>query len=144
MSNSNNSRDTNRRVRRRLYVPLNLTKYRKNAKNIYIPSNSINVPGFTYLNFYTNIPNEIGSFTQLERFSLTNHKLRTLPKEIGRCTNLKILNLTDNELTSIPKEIGKLEKLEELELSGNKLRTLPKEIGLCKNLKKILFDEKIM
>ena len=137
MSNSNNSGDTNRRVRRRLYVPLNLTKYRKNAKNIYIPSNSINAVGFTYLNFYTNIPNEIGSFKQLERFILTNHMLTRIPKEIGRCTNLKILNLTDNELTSIPKEIGNLEKLEELVLWGNNLTKLPDSIGNLKNLKEL-------
>ena len=140
MSNSNNSRDTNRRVRRRLYVPLNLTKYRKNAKNIYISSNSINIPGFTYLNFYTNIPNEIGSFTQLERFSLTNHKLRTLPKEIGLCTNLKKLNLTDNELTSIPKEIGNLEKLEEIVLMGNNLTKLPPQIGNLKKLEELVLQ----
>ena len=109
MSNNNN-----RRVRRRLYVPVNLTKYRKNAKNITINHNSINVVGFSSMNLYTNIPNEIGSFTQLERFSLLSHMLTRIPKEIGRCTNLKKLILTDNELTSIPKEIGKLEKLEEL------------------------------
>ena len=145
MSNSNNSRDTNRRVRRRLYVPVNLTKYRKNAKNITINHNSINViPPSSSMNLYTNIPNEIGSFTQLESFSLLSHMLTRIPKEIGRCTNLKTLILTDNELTSIPKEIGKLEKLEELVLWGNKLRTLPKEIGLCKNLKSIVLDENIM
>ena len=165
MSNSNNSRDTNRRVRRRLYVPANLTNYRKNAKNININTNTINV--ISSMNLYTNIPKEIGSFTQLERFSLTGHMLTRIPKEIGRCTNLKILNLTDNELTSIPKEIGNLKKLEELVLwgnnltklpdsignlknlkelylGGNKLRTLPKEIGLCTNLKKIVLDENIM
>jgi len=138
MSNSNNSRDTNRRVRRRLYVPLNLTKYRKNAKNITINHNSINViPPSSSMNLYTNIPNEIGSFTQLERFSLLSHMLTRIPKEIGRCTNLKKLILTDNELTSIPKEIGKLEKLEELVLWGNNLTKLPDSIGNLKNLKEL-------
>ena len=134
MSNNNN----NRRVRRRLYVPVNLTKYRKNAKNITINHNSINViPPSSSMNLYTNIPNEIGSFTQLERFSLLSHMLTRIPKEIGRCTNLKKLILTDNELTSIPKEIGKLEKLEELVLWGNNLTKLPDSIGNLKNLKEL-------
>tara|TARA_B100000497_G_scaffold28076_1_gene32967 strand:+ start:631 stop:1803 length:1173 start_codon:yes stop_codon:yes gene_type:complete len=137
MSNNNN-----RRVRRRLDVPLNLTNYRKNAKNIYININSINV--ISSMNLYTNIPREIGSFTQLERFSLTGHRLTSLPKEIGLCTNLKKLVLSYNDLTSLPKEIGNLKKLEELKLNGNKLRTLPKEIGLCKNLKRIVLDENII
>ena len=133
MSNNNN-----RRVRRRLYVPLNLTKYRKNAKNITINHNSINViPPSSSMNLYTNIPNEIGSFTQLERFSLISHMLTRIPKEIGLCTNLKTLILTDNELTSIPKEIGKLEKLEELVLWGNNLTKLPDSIGNLKNLKEL-------
>ena len=140
MSNSNNSRDTNRRVRRRLNdrVPLNLTKYRKNAKNIFIKHNSINViPPSSSMNLYTNIPNEIGSFRQLERFSLISHMLKRIPKEIGRCTNLKTLNLSDNELTSIPKEIGNLEKLEELVLMSNKLTKLPDSIGNLKKLKEL-------
>ena len=111
MSNSNNSRDTNRRVRRRLYVPLNLTNYRKNVKNINITHH-----GNNYQSIYTNIPREIGSFTQLERLSLSGHKLTWIPKEIGNLKNLKELYFWNNNLTSIPKEIGKLKKLKELEL----------------------------
>lgn len=128
MSNNNN-----RRVRRRLDVPLNLTNYRKNAKNIYININSINV--ISSMNLYTNIPREIGSFTQLERFSLTGHRLTSLPKEIGLCKNLTDLYLARNNLTSIPKEIGDLKNLEFLGLTQNKLTSIPKEIGLCKKLK---------
>ena len=134
MSNSNNSGDTNRRVRRRLYVPLNLTNYRKNAKNI-------NINSLTNESNYTNIPREIGLFTQLERLSLSGHKLTWIPKEIGNLKNLKELYLWKNNLTSLPKEIGNLKKLEEIVLQSNSLTSLPKEIGLCKNLKKIYLNE---
>ena len=113
MSNSNNSRDTNRRVRRRLNdsVPFNLTNVNKNAKWILKPGYRSSGILRTY---YTNLPREIGLFTRLESLYIQKHKFTWLPKEIGNLKNLKKLILTDNELTSIPKEIGKLEKLEEL------------------------------
>ena len=141
MSNSNNSGDTNRRVRRRLNVPLNLTNYRKNTKHMYIHHRSAtnNFPSE-----YTNLPREIGSFKQLESLSLTGHRLTSLPKEIGLCTNLKRLEVMFCDLESLPKEIGNLKKLEELELESNSLTSLPKEIGLCKNLKKIDLNDNNM
>ena len=139
MSNNNNSRDTNRRVRRRLYVPLNLTNYRKNVKNINITHH-----GNYYQSIYTNIPREIGSFTQLERLSLTGHKLTSLPKEIGNLKNLRVLDVSFCSLESLPKEIGNLKKLEILFLESNKITSLPKEIGLCKNLKRIQLDDNSM
>ena len=133
MSNSNNSGDTNRRVRRRLYIPLNLTNYRKNAK-------SININSLTNESNYTNLPREIGLFTQLERFSLSGHKLTSIPKEIGNLKNLKELYLWNNNLTSIPKEIGLLKNLKELDLGDNNLTSIPKEISRCKELRVLMLN----
>ena len=124
--------NNNRRVRRRLNVPLNLTNYRKNTKHMYIHHRSANN---NFPSEYTNLPREIGSFKQLESLSLTGHRLTSLPKEIGLCTNLTDLYLARNKLTSIPKEIGDLKNLEFLGLTQNKLTSIPKEIGLCKKLK---------
>ena len=128
MSNNNS-----RRVRRRLYIPLNLTNYRKNVKNI-------NINSLTNESNYTNIPKEIGLFTQLERFSLSGHKLTSIPKEIGNLKNLKELYLWNNNLTSIPKEIGLLKNLKELDLGDNNLTSIPKEISLCKELGVLLLN----
>ena len=137
MSNNNN-----RRVRRRLHVPLNLTNYRRNVKNININYHDGSTNNFP--SNYTNLPREIGSFKQLETLRLTGHRLTSLPKEIGLCTNLKEIEVMYCSLESLPKEIGNLKKLEKLELEGNKLTSLPKEIGLCKNLRKIdLNDNRI-
>ena len=136
MSNSNNSRDTNRRVRRRLNdpVPFNLTNVNKNAKWILKPGYRRSGILRTY---YTNLPREIALFTQLETLYIRKHKFTWLPKEIGNLKNLKEINLSMGNLESLPPQIGNLKNLEELKLEGNKLRTLPKEIGLCKNLRKI-------
>ena len=82
MSNNNN-----RRVRRRLNVPINLTNYSKNTKNMYIHRGATN----NFPSEYTNLPREIGSFKQLESLSLSAYRLTSLPKEIGLCTNLKKL-----------------------------------------------------
>jgi Leucine-rich repeat (LRR) protein len=143
MSNSNNSRDTNRRVRRRLNdpVPFNLTNVNKNAK--WILKSGYRRSGILRT-YYTNLPREIALFTQLETLYIRKHKFTWLPKEIGNLKNLKEINLSMGNLESLPPQIGNLKNLEELKLEGNKLRTLPKEIGLCKNLKKIDLDDNMM
>ena len=124
MSNNNN-----RRVRRRLYVPLNLTNYRKNAKSIK------NVGYDKNFNLkYTNLPREIGSFKQLEILWLNGHNLTSLPNEISDLKNLRVLMLGDNKFESIPKGIYKLKNLTQFSLGGNNITSIPKDIGNLQNL----------
>ena len=118
MSNNNN----NRRVRRRLYVPANLSRYGRNVKNInntgYRKNNNLK---------YTNIPNEIGLFTQLEKLDMSSHNLTSIPPSIGKLRNLKKLYLGSNKLTSLPREIYNLEKLNVLHLGNEDLPHFSKD-----------------
>ena len=127
MSNNNNLR-----VRRRLYVPANLGKYELNVKRINNQGNRMNNNSR-----YTNIPEEIGTFTQLEILDMRSHNLTSIPKEIGKLKNLKVLYLGHNKLTSLPESIGNLTKLEELHLSYNNLESIPSSIGKLKKLRKL-------
>jgi len=124
MSNNNN-----RRVRRRLYVPFNLNRYRTDVKNIKNVGYDKNVNSK-----YTNLPREIGSFKQLEILWLNGHNLTSIPKEIGNLKNLRVLMLGDNKLLSIPKGIYNLKNLTHLSLGGNDITSIPKEIDNLKNL----------
>ena len=144
MSNNNN----NRRVRRRLYVPANLSIYRRNVKNI-------NNTGYRKNNNskYTNIPSEIGSFTQLEKLDMSSHNLTSIPKEIGKLQNLKKLYLGSNKLTSLPREIYNLENLNLLHLGnddlphfskdGNRV-TISNDIRKLQNLTRLILGNNYM
>tara|TARA_B100000902_G_scaffold369852_1_gene394436 strand:- start:65 stop:1204 length:1140 start_codon:yes stop_codon:yes gene_type:complete len=119
MSNNNNN---NRRVRRRLYVPANLSRYGLNVKNInntgYRKNNNLK---------YTNIPSEIRLFTQLEKLDMSSHNLTSIPPSIGKLQNLKKLYLGSNKLTSLPREIYNLEKLNVLHLGNEDLPYFSKD-----------------
>ena len=96
-------------------------------------------------NLIGEIPNEIGSFQNLEYLDLSNpyyasnssNKLSgDIPKEIGNLQNLTHLNLEDQNLSGeIIAEIGNLQNLEYLDLSNNNLTgDIPVEIGNLQNL----------
>jgi Leucine-rich repeat (LRR) protein len=83
----------------------------------------------------TYIPPQIGLFTSLEVFNLSDNQIRSLPSEIGRCVALKRLTLFSNRLTAIPSQIGECSRLIHLSLDNNRLTALPEEIGNCIHLK---------
>ena len=144
MSNNNN----NRRVRRRLYVPANLSRYGRNVKNInntgYRKNNNLK---------YTNIPREIGLFTQLEKLDMSSHNLTSIPPSIGELQNLKKLYLGSNKLTSLPREIYNLENLNVLHLGnddlphfskdGNRV-TISNDIRKLQNLTRLILGNNYM
>ena len=144
MSNNNN----NRRVRRRLYVPANLSRYGRNVKNInntgYRKNNNLK---------YTNIPSEIGLFTQLEKLDMSSHNLTSIPPSIGKLQNLKKLYLGSNKLTSLPREIYNLENLNVLHLGnddlphfskdGNRV-TISNDIRKLQNLTRLILGNNYM
>ena len=144
MSNNNN----NRRVRRRLYVPANLSRYGRNVKNI-------NNTGYRKNNNskYTNIPSEIGLFTQLEKLDMSSHNLTSIPPSIGKLQNLKKLYLGSNKLTSLPREIYDLENLNLLHLGnddlphfskdGNRV-TISNDIRKLQNLTRLILGNNYM
>ena len=103
------------------------------------------------------LPDEIGSFTQLESLHLQNHSLTTLSPKIANLTKLKSFSVSgchlthlpdyfstlpalerlgfyENHLVSIPKELGSIARLRELDLGRNMLSSIPQEIYLNESL----------
>ncbi|MGP8214259.1 MAG: leucine-rich repeat domain-containing protein [Bacteroidia bacterium] len=74
----------------------------------------------------TQIPDNIGNMTQLDRLILSENKIRILPESIGKLSNLKTLYLFHNELASLPESLGSMTGLQYLGLSGN--THIPKRI----------------
>ena len=78
------------------------------------------------------MPEELGSLTNLKRLELDNNKLTgEMPMELGNLGNLEILLLGSNQLTGgIPMELGSLSNLQRLELGSNQLTgEVPMELG---------------
>jgi internalin A len=67
------------------------------------------------LNFYqdclTNLPNSIGSLTDLIKLYINYNQLSNLPESIGNLANLTVLHISHNQLTSLPNSIGNLSGL---------------------------------
>ncbi len=82
----------------------------------------------------TEIPDEIGKLTKLERLhcygdrTLQHPYLKSISPEIGKCTELQDLLLNHNELTTLPVEMTNLTRLTSLSLADNRLRDLPKAL----------------
>jgi Leucine-rich repeat (LRR) protein len=92
----------------------------------------------------TNLPDEIGNITSLEKLELQNNAIEEIPTTINGLTSLIELRLEGNELTSLPTTIGGLTSLETLYLSqqsyNNKITSLPEEIGDLANLKELYVE----
>jgi internalin A len=85
-------------------------------------------------NQLTVLPESIGNLTNLTSFYLRYNKLIALPESIGNLTNLTYLNLWNKKLTALPESIGNLNNLTSLDLSSNQLTALPESIGNLANL----------
>jgi hypothetical protein len=60
-----------------------------------------------------------------------------IPEDIGSLSNLRILALYGNKISKLPASIGKLTQLEALYIDGNPILELPETINGLKNLKKL-------
>lgn len=56
---------------------------------------------------------------------LTNNNISQLPEDIGLCTRLEKLALAGNQLTSLPESLSNCKQLGLLRISANKLTTFP-------------------
>jgi Leucine-rich repeat (LRR) protein len=87
----------------------------------------------TNTNELTNLPEQIGSLTNLKTLILNSNKLSSLPISITKLKNLEVLDLAANEQLSIIDELDKLQqlsKLDTLDISFMPLRN--KDITLIK------------
>ena len=80
------------------------------------------------------IPRGIGTLTNLTDFDISKNKLTTLPPDIGKLKNLKRLIICQNDISYLPAEIGEVENLEYLDMWSNEIESLPYQIS---NLKKL-------
>jgi|SaaInlStandDraft_4_1057021.scaffolds.fasta_scaffold01128_10 Leucine-rich repeat (LRR) protein len=88
----------------------------------------------------TELPPEIGEFTELEVLALAGNKLKTLPPAIGKLRKLEQLYVGYNKLETLPREIYFLEKLTTLFINDNPLPTLPGQIGNLKSLEMFYYS----
>lgn len=76
----------------------------------------------------TQLPEEIGQLTGLQRLNLARNKLGSLPEVVLGLVELQYLNLSRNDLTQISTQLLRLHKLHTLNLSRNKLTIFPSEV----------------
>jgi Leucine-rich repeat (LRR) protein/GTPase SAR1 family protein len=77
----------------------------------------------------TEVPEAIGSLTQLQSLNLSNNQLTELPEAIASLTELQTLKFFNNQLTQLSAVVASLTKLQTLHLFGNQLTQLPEAIA---------------
>lgn len=77
----------------------------------------------------TEIPDELGTFTNLEHLSLSGNKLTVFPSAILHLRQLKYLDLSRNQIAFLPDSIHLLSSLQDLHLRSNRLQTIPPKLG---------------
>jgi internalin A len=89
----------------------------------------------------TEMPESIGSLSNLKTLIISNNNLTSLPKSIGSLSNLQSLFLHNNNLTSLPESIGSLSNLKELYLRNNNLTSLPESIATLTKIEYLKLDD---
>lgn len=84
------------------------------------------------------LPDAIGSLSQLQVLNLKGCRLDRLPESISDLSYLRTLGLRGNGLTSLPASLGKLRELRALSVSENQLASLPDSIGDLLNLRELV------
>ena len=100
--------------------------------NTNIPNSIGSLTNLNYLDLHFNqiysIPETIGELTQLTEIYFNVNQIETLPESIGNLSNLMTLNINDNLLINMPESIGNLSSLETLLLYNNELTELPSSL----------------
>ena len=85
-------------------------------------------------NQFTELPEGIGAFTELEELALEGNALVSLPSGLGSLKRLKTLLLRGNRLQALPDALGGCAELQVLAVSSNDLRYVPASLGGCTKL----------
>ncbi len=103
-----------------------------------LPESIGSLTNLQYLNVNGNLlqelPESIGNLSNLQELRSSRNNLKTLPNSIGNLTNLTSLDLDRNDLKFLPDSIGNLTNLQTLSLVHNLLEELPESIGHLPNL----------
>lgn len=84
-------------------------------------------------NRFCELPEDITSFSFLERLLLYHNAIRSIPESVRSMHSLTYLDLRSNQLTVLPREICYL-PLQIFLISNNRLTTLPDELGRMNEL----------
>ena len=69
------------------------------------------------------------------------NKIRDIPESVGSLTQLQALNLCDNKIEKIPSSVVHLHNLKTLSLHKNLIKTLPPELISLRNLSELSLRE---
>ena len=83
------------------------------------------------------VPDEIMDLQNLQILKVIQNKIDHIPVGICSLPNLRELNLSQNEIVAIPIEIGNLKKVEVVDISYNNIEVYPDELGNLKSLRKL-------
>jgi Leucine rich repeat len=92
----------------------------------------------------SDLPPEIGCFTQLKTLNLKHNQLVELPDQIGLLTQLEKLSLASNRLEQLPAIFNKLSHLDKLDLYQNRLEKLPKSVKQLTSLRTLYIHENLI
>jgi hypothetical protein len=91
-------------------------------------------------NGLTEVPESLGSLSNLEVLWLHNNQLSAVPESLGRLSNLTQLYLSYNQLNAVPESLGRLSKLRVLWLQENRLGALPESLGDLSNITRLILN----
>lgn len=117
------------KIRNFLRSPEN-QKYLDDVYNLYLGNTKI-----------SQLPPEIGLFSNLRYLHLGSPNLSVLPSEINNLKQLQTLQLENNLFTVFPTEFCTLTELKKLILLKSKITTLPKELLNLKKLEKLTIQD---
>jgi hypothetical protein len=95
---------------------------------------------YLYDNYLTEIPEWMGQLNQLYFLHLFNNMISKLPISLANLSNLQVLHLNSNKLTTLPDSISQLNQLKLLYLNDNELQKLPESLGNLLNLKQLFLN----
>ena len=90
---------------------------------------------------YSEIPEVIYTFSNLEHLDLYLNKLKTISPKISRLKKLKSLSLSYNYIKALPDDFFSLKQLEYLSLLDNELKSISPKICNLSNLKTLNLTE---
>ncbi len=76
-------------------------------------------------NLLTEVPREMGRFSELVQLKLQANRIETVHADIGKLKNLRLLYLSNNQIKILPWEMGKLVRLETLMIDYNLIEYMP-------------------